>query len=156
MSDSTTKFVLYHYTPSLAAAGIFVVLFLATAFLHTFQLFKNRTLYFIPFLIGGFCKLSRIWSLFQSNKMIQVEPIGYIGRAISSKQSPHWTIGPYVAQSLLTLLAPTLFAASIYMILGRIIRLTDGEQHSLIRARWLTKVFVGGDVLSFLAQSGGQ
>ena len=36
MSDSTTKFVLYHYTPSLAAAGIFVVLFLATAFLHTF------------------------------------------------------------------------------------------------------------------------
>jgi hypothetical protein len=39
--------------------------------------------------------------------------------------------------------------------LGRIIRLIDGEQHSLIRAKWLTKVFVGGGVLSFLAQSGG-
>jgi hypothetical protein len=41
------------------------------------------------------------------------------------------------------------------MILGRIIRLTDGEEHSLIRAKWLTKVFVAGDVLSFFTQSGG-
>jgi hypothetical protein len=59
-------------------------------------------------------------------------------------------------QSLLLLLAPALFAASIYMVLGRIIRLTDGESHSLIRASWLTKIFVTGDVLSFLAQSGGE
>ena len=42
------------------------------------------------------------------------------------------------------------------MVLGRIIRLTDGESHSLIKARWLTKVFVAGDVLSFLAQSSGK
>jgi hypothetical protein len=59
-------------------------------------------------------------------------------------------------QSLLLLLAPALFAASIYMVLGRIIRLTDGESHSLIKARWLTKVFVAGDVLSFLTQSTGK
>lgn len=58
-------------------------------------------------------------------------------------------------QSLLLLLAPAFFAASIYMILGRIILLTDGESHSLIKARWLTKIFVFGDVLSFLAQSAG-
>jgi hypothetical protein len=56
MPDSTTKFLLYHYTPSLAAAAVFVVLFLATALLHVFQLFKNRAWYFIPFVIGGFCK----------------------------------------------------------------------------------------------------
>jgi hypothetical protein len=84
-----------------------------------------------------------------------VEVLGYIGRAQSAKQSPNWTLGPYIMQSLLLLLAPTLFAASIYMILGRIIRLTEGEEHSLIRAKWLTKVFVLGDVLSFLTQSGG-
>jgi RTA1 like protein len=41
------------------------------------------------------------------------------------------------------------------MILGRIIRLTDGESHSLIKTKWLTKLFVLGDVLSILAQSGG-
>jgi hypothetical protein len=58
-------------------------------------------------------------------------------------------------QTLLLLLAPTLFAASMYMILGRMIRLLDAEAHSLIRTKWLTKIFVGGDILSFLVQSGG-
>lgn len=85
-----------------------------------------------------------------------VESIGYIGRILSSRQTPgDWTLGPYIMQSLLILLAPALFAASIYMILHRIIVLTDGEMHSPVKARWLTKLFVTGDVLSFLVQSGG-
>jgi hypothetical protein len=58
-------------------------------------------------------------------------------------------------QSLLLLLAPALFAASIYIVLGRIILLVDGERHSLIRQKWLTKIFVTGDVISFLVQMGG-
>ena len=59
-------------------------------------------------------------------------------------------------QTLLILLAPVLFAASLYMELGRIILLVDGESASLVRRTWLTKIFVGGDVLSFLVQSAGQ
>jgi hypothetical protein len=58
-------------------------------------------------------------------------------------------------QSILLLVAPALFAASIYMTLGRIIMLVDGEAHSIIAKRWLTKLFVAGDVLSFLMQSSG-
>jgi hypothetical protein len=58
-------------------------------------------------------------------------------------------------QTLLLLLGPALLAASIYMILGRIILLTDGEKYALVRRTWLTKIFVGGDVLSFLAQGAG-
>jgi hypothetical protein len=41
------------------------------------------------------------------------------------------------------------------MCLGRLIQITHGEQHSLIRARWLTKIFVVGDVISFLLQGAG-
>jgi hypothetical protein len=41
------------------------------------------------------------------------------------------------------------------MVLGRIILLTDGEALSPIPVKWLTKVFVAGDVISFLAQSAG-
>jgi hypothetical protein len=41
-------------------------------------------------------------------------------------------------------------------VLGRIIRLTGGERHSMIRPSWLTKIFVVGDVLSFFVQSGGK
>jgi hypothetical protein len=53
------------------------------------------------------------------------------------------------------LLAPALFAASIYMILGRIIILVDGQDHSMIRPQWLTKIFVIGDVVCFLLLAGG-
>ncbi|KAK7579489.1 hypothetical protein V3481_015285 [Fusarium oxysporum f. sp. vasinfectum] len=76
------------------------------------------------------------------------EIIGYIGRAIGARENPGcWTLGPFVIQSLLILIAPALMAASIYMILGRIILLTGGEKCALIRQRWLTKVFVTGDVV---------
>lgn len=65
------------------------------------------------------------------------------------------TLGPYVVQTLLLLVAPALFAASIYMILGRIIVSTDAESHSLVKKRWLTKIFVTSDVLSFFIQLAG-
>ncbi len=84
-----------------------------------------------------------------------VEFVGYIGRAVSTTETPDWTLGPYLVQTLLLLVAPALFAASIYMVLGRIILLVDGEKYSVLPKRWLTKIFVAGDVLSFLLQAGG-
>lgn len=77
-------------------------------------------------------------------------------RAIGSHESPNWSVGPYIQQSVLILVAPALFAASMYMELGRIIRLTDGAAHSVVSLRWLTKIFVCGDVFSFLMQASGQ
>ncbi len=65
-------------------------------------------------------------------------------------------MGPYIIQTLLLLVAPALFAASIYMELGRIILLVDGEGHALIKKKWLTKLFVAGDVLSFSMQAAGE
>lgn len=67
-----------------------------------------------------------------------------------------WTMGPYIMQNLLILIAPAFMAASIYMILGRIIELTEGEKYSLVRKQWLTKLFVMGDVASLFFQSTGQ
>lgn len=42
------------------------------------------------------------------------------------------------------------------MCLGRIIAATGGEKLSLIRREWLTKFFVGGDVLGLLVQGAGE
>jgi len=85
-----------------------------------------------------------------------VETVGYVGRALSASQNPGpYTLDPYIMQTLLLLVAPALFAASIYMELGRIVRMSEGEKALFIRRTWLTKIFVCGDVLSFLAQSGG-
>lgn len=65
-------------------------------------------------------------------------------------------MNPYIMQSVLLLVAPALFAASIYMELGRIVLMVDGERALFIRRTWLTKIFVAGDVLSFLMQSSGK
>jgi hypothetical protein len=130
------KFDLYDYAPSLAAAVIFVVLFAISTALHLFQSIRKRAWFMTPFIIGG---------LF--------ETIGYIGRVMSANDP--YARNPFIIQTLLILLGPALFAASIYMVLGRIILLTDGEAYSLIRRTWLTKIFVTSDVLSFLLQCGG-
>ncbi|CAG8122744.1 unnamed protein product [Penicillium olsonii] len=87
--------------------------------------------------------------------ILAVEIVGYIGRAVSSKQSPDWTLGPYIVQTLCLLLAPALLAASIYMLLGRIILVLQAESHAIVKKKWLTKIFVAGDVMSFLLQGAG-
>ncbi|KAF5518138.1 hypothetical protein COL154_009717 [Colletotrichum chrysophilum] len=145
MADNSTTtegaskgFVFYHYEPSMVAAVIFIGVFGLSGLLHIWQLVRARTWYFIPFVIG---------CLF--------EAIGYVGRAMSAQEAPDYTKNPYIIQSILLLLGPALFAASIYMILGRLINLLDAGNYSLIRPKWLTKVFVLGDLLSFFAQSGG-
>ncbi|KAH8749728.1 RTA1 like protein-domain-containing protein [Diaporthe sp. PMI_573] len=132
------KSAYYNYEPSTTAAVIFIVLFAMTTIIHLWQMVRTKTLFLIPFLIGGFFEL-----------------VGYIARMMSAKESPNFERGPFIIQSLLLLLGPALFAASIYMILGRIILVTCGEAHSPIRRRWLTKIFVTGDVVSFLAQAAG-
>lgn len=75
---------------------------------------------------------------------------------MSAQEAPDFTQNPYIIQSLLLLLGPAFFAASIYMILARLIRLLEAENYSIIKTKWLTSVFVLGDVLSFFTQSGGQ
>jgi hypothetical protein len=89
-----------------------------------------------------------------ANRTSLVEVIGYIGRIASTKDI--WALGPYIIQSIFILVAPALFAASIYIILGRIIRHVDGERHSTVPLKWLTKLFVAGDVVSFLMQMAGE
>lgn len=61
-------------------------------------------------------------------------------------------MGPYILTNIFTLLGPTLFAASIYMTLGRLIRTVRAEHLSVIKITRLTKTFVWGDVLSFIVQ----
>jgi hypothetical protein len=130
------KFSYYQYDPSLAAAVIFALLFGISTCLHAFQSIRRRAWFMTPFIIGG-----------------AFETVGYIGRAMSAHDP--YALHPFIIQTLLILLGPALFAASIYMVLGRIILLTNGEPYSLIRRTWLTKIFVTSDVLSFLLQCGG-
>ncbi|KAH9223898.1 RTA1 like protein-domain-containing protein [Leptodontidium sp. 2 PMI_412] len=128
-------YYLWNYLPSVAAAVIFLLFFLALAFLHTWKIRQTGCKFCICFTIGCF-----------------FEFIGYCGRASAHRKTDK--LMPYIIQSIFILVAPALFAASIYMTLGRIVRSVRGEHHSVIRINWLTKLFVIGDVLSFMIQSG--
>ena len=48
-------FAFYRYDPSMSAAVLFTLLFIGTTGYHAFQMFKTRTWFFIPFVIGGIC-----------------------------------------------------------------------------------------------------
>lgn len=134
--DAWANFKMWHYTPSIPAAIVFTILFTILTSYHTYLLTRRRTWFCIPFVIGGI-----------------FEVIGCIARAVAHNALQ--SVPLYAMQNLLLLLAPILFAASVYMILGRIIRGVRGEEYSVIRVAWLTKIFVGSDVFCFMIQGGG-
>ncbi|KAH6691492.1 RTA1 like protein-domain-containing protein [Plectosphaerella plurivora] len=129
-------FQLYRYTPSLAAAIVSVIVFAILTILHTWRMFRARAFYFTAFTIGG---------LFQT--------IGYAGRIWSHFDKE--AIPGFIIQAIPILVAPALYAASIYMILGRLIRTMGAAHLSLVPINWVTRIFVIGDVVAFSLQAGG-
>ena len=82
-ADALDGFEYYHYSPSMAAAIIFVIIFGVATALHFWQMLRSKTWFLIPFLIGGI-----------------FETVGYVGRALSAGQNPGpYTLGPYVNQA---------------------------------------------------------
>lgn len=80
----------------------------------------------------------------------KVELYGFGGRCSAHNNTA--SLFSYALANNGVLLAPVLFAASIYMVLGRIICAVHGERFSIIRINWLTRAFVAGDILSFTVQ----
>nr|XP_036586385.1 RTA1 like protein [Colletotrichum truncatum]KAF6796792.1 RTA1 like protein [Colletotrichum truncatum] len=128
-------YYLWNYVPNIIAAILFAWIFALLTITLLWKMCKTKTWYFTAFVIGG---------LF--------EVIGFAARASAHSKTDQ--LMPFVIQNTFILLAPALFAASIYMILGRVIIACNGQAHSLVPMRWLTKTFVLGDVLSFTVQGG--
>lgn len=146
-------FQLYRYVPSLPAAIAACAVFGLLTAAHTWRMVRARTWFCTPFVVGGLCTQGVSCLFSSANRSLLVELIGYIGRCLSHFDKE--ALGPYIIQSLLILLGPALFAASIYMSLSRIIRSVDGQTLSIIPERWQTRLFVLGDVLSFFLQMVG-
>lgn len=64
-------------------------------------------------------------------------------------------LGSFIVQNLCLLLPPACFSASIYMVLKRTILAVRGSHYSIIPIKWLTRLFVIGDVFTFWVQGGG-
>lgn len=147
-TDDSYTWEAYRYNPSMVLAIIAIVLFGLATITACYQLLRGlsqapaasnakRQIYsVIPFILGGVFEI-----------------IGYIGRALSHNNTK--ALRPYIIQAILLLVAPALFAATIYMSLARIIVQLQAERFSIIPVRWLTKLFVLGDIISFFLQAAG-
>ncbi|KAB8279117.1 RTA-like protein [Aspergillus minisclerotigenes] len=124
------------YNPSIPAAAIFLILFVIATVWHGYLLVRTKSWYWIPFFIGGIFQI-----------------IGYVARIAGHNHETSILI--FSIQNLTILLAPALYAASIYMVLGRVISSLRAPHLSIIPLKWLTKIFVMGDILSFMAQCAG-
>lgn len=151
----------YYYAPSMGAAIVFAVLFFAATTLHIYQMSKTKAWYLTAFCCGGICALSTLSvspiGIANSWTVVVVEIIGYVARAASASEDgvPRYSMGPFITQIMMLLVAPALFAASIYMELGRLAETFEAEEYLLVRRRRLTGTFVCGDVIAFVAQLGG-
>jgi hypothetical protein len=162
-SSSKSGYPLYQYTPSTGASILFCILFLFTTILHFVQMVKTKTWFLTAFVLGGLCKQpnsSRGGKHLQRDTNIMAckgEFIGYAARTGSSRQEPgHYRLMPFIIQNTYILIAPALFAATIYMTLGRIIRLTEGQTYAVVKPSRITKTFVWGDIMCFCLQSAGK
>lgn len=84
---------------------------------------------------------------------VALELVGYIMRCINHFNRND--LSPYIIQSVFLLVAPSLIAATIYMIFGRVLILLKAEKCTFIPVRFLTSFFVCGDVISFILQAAG-
>jgi hypothetical protein len=129
--------ILYAYTPSAAAAGTFMGIFGVATVAHILYLPKLRQCFFIPMILGGIMEVGGLYGRFWGH-------------------SDQNNFKAYVLQALLLTPAPIFLAATMYMSLGRIIVALDSdEDHTLIRPRWLSKIFVIFDIICFVVQMGG-
>lgn len=144
---------LWHYVPSRAASIVFLCAFALCTLGIVIRMGWTRTWFSIPFIIGGLSTCCLSAGFMQKLTMASVEIAGYVARALSYNRTGNLSL--YSVQFILILVAPALFAASVYMALSRLIRKLNARAQSIISPRWLTRIFVLGDVMSFVVQLAG-
>ncbi|KAE8393495.1 RTA1 like protein-domain-containing protein [Aspergillus alliaceus] len=81
-----------------------------------------------------------------------LEMAGYIGRVLMHNNP--WSSGAFKLQIVAIILGPTFIAAGIYLTLKHII-LSLGPEHSRLRPKLFTWIFIGCDIGSLILQAAG-
>ena len=126
----------YGYQPNLGAHVFFLIAFVLSGAVYSWQGVKTKTWFFsIAMILGCFSEL-----------------LGYVAKLILWND-PFSDLGFKMSVVLLTF-APAFYAAGIYYTLKHIC-LTFGASFSLIRPKYYTWIFVSCDVFSILLQAIG-
>ena len=132
----STDTLQYGYRPSLALGALAVALFFLASGGHGFLLFKKRTWYFTPFLVGTV-----------------MEVIGNIMRILSSKVDPY-RVTFFVVQYFFIVVAPVFFSAAIYTIITVMIDRV-GREYAPAPPKLILGVFITSDVVATIIQITG-
>lgn len=135
-ATDTFDWKMYRYIPSLIGPIIAIVIFSILLVLHSYQYIRTRQHIIIWLIVGAACEIG-----------------GYCARIASHYDNESW--GGFIVQGTLLLVGPLFFAATIYMMLGRTIRTAGGEEVSIIKPKWCTRIFVGADVSTLIIQGLG-
>ncbi|KAF8710521.1 Intermediate peptidase, partial [Rhizoctonia solani] len=125
----------YNYDASVPAAALFAALFGLTLGLHILQALRGKCRYLIPLVIATL-----------------MEVMGYIFRILAIKKPDQ--LWPLIPSETLIITAPAFLAANSYMIFGRIMAYV-GPEYGLVGHEFITKVFVGADIVAILTQASG-
>lgn len=164
-TNSESDWVLYNYTPNKCAFITVSVLFIFFTSFYAFEVMRSfkQALADLDKIhskvfgdesdlnMDGSVKKSSMSNtacvLIPSSISCIVEVVGYIFRALSSANTQN--IDPYIIQSVLLLVAPAFYAATIYVIFGRLLHIMECQSLMMISVRFSSTFFVLADVVRF-------
>ncbi|KAG8929494.1 hypothetical protein FRC02_005508 [Tulasnella sp. 418] len=124
------------YIPSDTLTAIALLLYLATAGVMFYNIWKWGAKYMLYIPIGALCMC--------------------FGLAIrfAFARNPH-SLGIYIGTHMFVVLSPCAFIAAVYVLLGRLVGHLRMDKYLFIKSTKVTKIFVTSDVVTFLIQAGG-
>ncbi|KAK1756665.1 RTA1 like protein-domain-containing protein [Echria macrotheca] len=128
--------IIYGYTPSFALALLADIIFLLFFVVHSWQVVRHRSWYFVTFSVG-----------------LLFEIVGYIARTMSAKVNPYNLIY-FILQYFFIVTAPVFLAAGIYAVLSALIHRL-GREYSILPPRTILWIFVTSDVIATITQITG-
>lgn len=151
----------YSYQPHLVPGIVFCVAFGLALIGHFVQFARLRRWTSVLFAIGAFSKYNYLFTykdvsldFLQKNNtfLFTAESIGWAGRTWSAKCP--YNHDAFLIQITTLIIAPTFFAAGLYVTLGWLIRLL-GPQTSLISPKIYLLIFCTCDIISLILQAVG-
>ncbi|GAA5823601.1 hypothetical protein JCM11251_000693 [Rhodosporidiobolus azoricus] len=128
-------FNIYGYNPSLAPAIVYIICFALITAYQTYQVGRSRIWWLSVLLVGGIGEI-----------------VGWIGRLLAWDNP--YDLNWFLMQIICLILAPCFFSATIYGILGMIVR-SIGREYSLLRPSFYLILFCTMDLIAIVVQAVG-
>ncbi|TQN69500.1 Sphingoid long-chain base transporter RSB1 [Colletotrichum shisoi] len=131
-----TPVIIYGYTPSFALAVLADVLFFLVLLVHTRQVVRHRSWYFVTVPVG-----------------LLFEIVGYVARSLSARANPYSLIY-FILNYFFIVTAPVFLAAGVYAVLSALIHRL-GRGSSPLPPKVVLWFFVTSDVVATITQTSG-